>query len=169
MITEERHIIKRSALWFAALSLSVLAAVPQPAAAAETRVTAAGEGMYPAGTTFNAVPISGLQFGFGLEFSDVGDKVGHIMLILLGTSGEGLEQDVVIEVEVTGGSRAASNAAVISGTGTVDMGNGTPPLPGVPFIATVTTNADDQGTIGLVIGNTTLPTANISEGSMTIH
>jgi hypothetical protein len=160
--------MKRSALWFAALFLSVLAGVPQLAAAAETRVTAAGEGIYPPDTTFNSVPISGLQFGFGLEFSDVGDKVGHIVVILRGISSVGLEQDIVIEVEVTGGSRAAPNVAVISGTCTIDMGNGTPPLPGVPFIATVTTNANDQGTIGLEIGTITLSGANVTEGSMTI-
>jgi hypothetical protein len=160
--------MKRPALWFAALSLSVLA-VPRPAVAAETRVSAAGEGVYPPETTFSSVPISGLKFGFGLEFSDIGDKVGHIMVVLLGTSSAGLEQDIVIEVEVTGGSRTAPNVAVISGTCTIDMGNGTPPLPGVPFLATVTTDANDQGAIGLEIGNITLPSANVTEGSMTIQ
>ena len=161
--------MQRSALWFAALSLSVLAALPQPAVAAETRVSAAGEGIYPADTTFNSISIRGLEFGFGLELSDVGDKVGHIMVTLLGISSAGLEQDIVIEVEVTGGSRTAANVAVISGTCTIDMGTGTPPVPGGPFTATVTTNANDQGTIGLAIGDITLPSANVTDGSMTIR
>ena len=161
--------MKRSVLWLGALVLSALAVVPQPVAAAETRVTAAGEGLYPADTTFNSISIRGLEFGFGLEFSDLGDKVGHIMVTLLGMSSAGVEQDIVIEVEVTGGSRTAPNVAVVSGTCTIDMGTGTPPVPGVPFTATVTTNANDQGTIGLAIGDITLPRANVTEGSMTIR
>jgi hypothetical protein len=49
------------------------------------------------------------------------------------------------------------------------MGDGTPPLPAVPFTATITTDANDQGTIGLVLGLTTLPNATINQGSMTIE
>jgi hypothetical protein len=168
--TEERsHVMKKSVLRLAAVFVCALAIAPRPAAAAETRVAAAGEGIYPPDTTFNSIPITGLQFGFGLEFSDVGDKVGHIMVVLRGISTLGQEQDVVIEVEVTGGSRMAANVAVISGTCTIDMGNGTPPLPGVPFSATVAANGTGEGAIGLVIGNTTLPNANVPAGSMTIQ
>jgi hypothetical protein len=58
---------------------------------------------------------------------------------------------------------------VISGTCTIDMGNGTPPLPGVPFSATVASNETGQGAIGLVIGSTTLANANVTDGSMTIQ
>jgi hypothetical protein len=48
------------------------------------------------------------------------------------------------------------------------MGDGTAPLLGVPFTATITTNASDQGTIGLVLGLNTLPAATVNQGSMTI-
>jgi hypothetical protein len=49
------------------------------------------------------------------------------------------------------------------------MGDGTPPMPGVPFTATVITDANNHGTIGLVIGLTILPNATVSAGSMTIQ
>jgi hypothetical protein len=39
----------------------------------------------------------------------------------------------------------------------------------VPFTATITTDANDQGWIGLVIGVTTLPNATVNAGSMTIQ
>jgi hypothetical protein len=52
---------------------------------------------------------------------------------------------------------------------TVDMGTGAAPLVGVPVVATITTDANNQGTVGLVIGGTTLPTAPIADGTMTVE
>jgi hypothetical protein len=49
------------------------------------------------------------------------------------------------------------------------MGDGSPPLQNVPFAAAVTTNAQGYGTLGLVLGATTLPAATINQGSMTIE
>ena len=48
------------------------------------------------------------------------------------------------------------------------MCHGTPPTPGVPFTATITTDANDQGEIGLLLGLTALPNATVNAGSMTI-
>jgi hypothetical protein len=43
------------------------------------------------------------------------------------------------------------------------MGNGTPPLTGVPFSVTATT----QG-LRIILGNTTLPAATLTAGSITL-
>ena len=48
------------------------------------------------------------------------------------------------------------------------MGDGTPPVSGVPIIATITTNDQHQGTVGLIVGATAFPAATIDGGSMTI-
>ena len=138
------------------------------AAFAETFVTGGGGGVYPPGTTFNAIPISGLDFGLGSTIVDDGSAVGGICLILLGTSVAGRPQTIRIAGNATTGQRTAGNVAVYSGTCTVDMADGTPPAPGVPFTATVTTDANDQGKLGLVIGINTLPDAVVNAGSQTI-
>jgi hypothetical protein len=49
------------------------------------------------------------------------------------------------------------------------MGDGSPVLQNVPFAAAVTTGADGHGTLGLVLGATSLPAATINQGSMTIE
>ena len=58
--------------------------------------------------------------------------------------------------------------ATFSGTGTLDMGNGLPPLTAIPFTVTVTTGANDQGALGLVIGAASLPAADVNDGTLTI-
>ncbi|HEY8134051.1 MAG TPA: hypothetical protein VII12_19400, partial [Thermoanaerobaculia bacterium] len=73
-----------------------------------------------------------------------------------------------VEATVGGGSNAAANVATVTGTCTIDMGNGTPPLTGVPFVATFTTDNQGLGTLGLVLGATSLPAATINDGHMTI-
>jgi hypothetical protein len=134
--------------------------------AAETMVTGGGGGSFPPNTIFNGIPITGLEFGFGLEFSSVGDKVGEVSVVLLGIGPQ--PREITIEGNVSGGSRVAANVATFSGIATLDMGNGLPPVPGVPFTVTVTTDANDQGSLGLVIGPTSLPSAVVNDGTMTI-
>jgi hypothetical protein len=136
----------------------------------QTTVSVGAGGIYPPGATFNGVPINGLQSGYGVEIgSSGGSAIGQFCTILLGINALGLEQDIKIQGQASSGSQTAGNVATFSGTCTVDMGDGTLPTPGVPFTATITTNADGQGSIGLVIGLTTLPNATVNAGSMTIQ
>ena len=135
--------------------------------AAETVITGGGGGLFPPNASFNGIPITGLEFGFGLEFSGDGDKVGEFNVVLLGTGVFG-PQSITLEGSVTGGVTVSGNVARFSGTATLDMGAGAPALPGVPFAVTLTTDANDQGSLGLVIGTTTLPSAAVNEGTMTI-
>ena len=88
------------------------------------------------------------------------------MLVLLGPGNP--PRNIVLEGNVTTGSRLADGVATFSGTGTLDMGTGLPPLPAIPFTVTVTTGANDQGALGLVIGATTLPAADVNDGTLTI-
>ncbi len=147
------------------VAATILAA---PAVLADTSVTAAAGGIYPPGTTFNGVPINGLKSGFGVNVYSDGSATGQFQCLLLGVSALGLTQNISIQGNVSAGSRTAANVATFSGTCTLNMGDGTPPTPNVPFTVTVTTNANDQGTLGLALGLTTLPAATINVGSMTI-
>jgi hypothetical protein len=54
-----------------------------------------------------------------------------------------------------------------SGTGTVDMGDGSAPRTGQALEVTLTTQSDGLGTIALKIGATTLPAATATEGRLT--
>jgi PAS domain S-box-containing protein len=79
-------------------------------------------------------------------------------------SGEGIPQQVIVEGEVQNGSFGADGTATFSGAATVNMGDGTPPLLGVPFtVKTSTLN------LGLTLGTNALPTAALTAGSVTIE
>ena len=144
----------------------VLALIALPGAS-QTNVTAAAGGVYPPSTTFGGVPINGLQSGYGVEITGT-SALGQFCTILLGVNALGIQQNIIIEGKASRGSRTAANFATFSGTCTVNMGDGTLPTPSVPFTATITTNANNQGAIGLVIGVMTLPNATVNAGSMTI-
>lgn len=134
--------------------------------AGETIVTGGAGGIYPPNTTFNAVPISGLEIGYGLNIAN--PTLGQFSIVLLGVAIGEIQQRITIAGEATSGQKNAPNVAVFSGTVTVDLGDGTPPTPGVPFTATVTTDANDQGTLGLVIGVNNLPNAVVNQGTQTV-
>jgi hypothetical protein len=155
-------------LLLAALLFVALVMLPSAAFAQETSVTVGAGGVYPPDTTFNGVPINGLQSGYGIGIGSTGWALGQFCTVLLGVNAGGLKQVITIEGEATAGSQVG-NVATFSGTCTISMGDGSPPLPGVPFTATITTDGFDQGTIGLILGDTTLPAATINQGSMTIQ
>jgi hypothetical protein len=148
--------------------IAMLALAGSAYAQSNTSATAAAQGTYPNGTSFSGVPINAIQVASGAFISTDGTAEGHIAVSLFGTALLGTQQIISIEAEASSGSRAAANVATISGTCSVDMGDGTPRVTGVPFVATITTNAQNQGTVGLVLGATALPAATINGGSITI-
>ena len=137
---------------------------PAPVAAQDAAgVTGAAEATLPDGATFNGIPLRGLTLGQGLFIAQDGSATGQFQAVLLGTSLLGAAQNITVEGEVSGGSVGADGSATFSGTATVDMGDGTLPLPGVPF--TVTASA---GSLGLVLNAVALPTATVTAGSITV-
>ena len=148
------------------LLLALLAAGPLHAQS-DAIVTAAASGIYPPATTFNGVRLDGLRVGTGVTIATTGSADGQFQATLLGTSLLGLSQNIQVEGKAVSGSSAPA-IATFSGTCTIDMGDGTVPLAGVPFTAAVATNADDKGTITLSLATTNLPAAQVNEGSMKI-
>ena len=147
-------------LGFASASVSAPAMAQDDAA----RVTGAGEAIFPDGATLNGLTLSGLTLGQGVSFAQDGSATGQFQAVLYGTSLLGARQAVTVEGEVRNGFAVGLGSATFSGTATVDMGDGTPPLPGVPFTVTAST-----GSLGLILGATALPTAAVTAGSITIE
>ena len=137
---------------------------------ADTSATTAADAPYPAGTTFNGVSINGLDIGTGVLLGSDGVAEGHVAIALFGPVNPltNTAQTIIVEAAITGGSHTAANVVTLTGTGTVDMGNGSAPLVGVPVVVTLNTDANHQGTVGLTIGATTLPTVPVSDGSMSV-
>jgi len=151
------------------LLIAILAFAGSAFAQNDTSATAAARGTYPSGTSFNGVPISALQIASGaIVAADGSAAEGKLTIALIGTTPLGGQQIINIEADVSGGQRTAANVAIVSGTATIDMGNGAPPVPGVPVVATITTDDQHLGSVGLTIGATPLPAATIGDGSMTI-
>ena len=137
---------------------------PAPVAAQDAAgVTGAAEAIFPDGATFNGVPLKGLHLGQGMFIAQDGSATGQFHAVLLGTSLLGAPQDVLVEGEVRAGSVAPDGSATFSGTASVDMGDGTLPLPGVPFTVTVA-----AGSLALILNTVALPTATVTAGSITV-
>jgi len=150
--------------------IAVAILCPAPAAAqTETFVTGAGAGVFPPGAVYLGLPLSTLSLGQGLGVGGASWAEGQFQVTLTGTNILGLEQNIVVEGKATASIPAVPGTANFSGMSTVDPGDGTPPLPAVPFIAVVVANPDGTGTLTLSLGNTNLPAADINEGNLRVQ
>jgi len=142
---------------------------PAPAIAqTETSVTGAGAGVFPSGASYLGVPLKALELGMGLSVAGSW-AIGQFETTLIGVADSGLEQDIVLEGQATSSTASGPDNAIFSGTCTVDLGDGTPPVPGVPFTVAVTANAEGTGSLTLTLAGTDLPAATVNEGSITIR
>lgn len=168
----------RRTVWWAIPLLAIamsLFAVPALAQNATT-VTGAGGGVYPAGTTFtagsisalNGVTLSGLTFGMGVALPGDGTANGSFESTLIGTSATGLPRNIVVEGNPTSGSSQAGGPANYTGTCTVNPGDGTPSLTGVPFAVVVAKLPNGAWGLTLTLGTTGLPAATVTSGSVTV-
>src|SRR6266513_422155 len=153
-------------LGFLSAAMLGLAGLLAPAAVAAqdaAGVTGAAEATLPDGAKFNGIPLRGLTLGEGLFIAQDGSATGQFQAVLLGTSLLGAAQNITVEGEVGGGSVGADGSATFSGTAPVDVGDGTLPLPGVPFTVTASV-----GSLGLILNAVALPTATVTAGSITV-
>ena len=112
----------------------------------------------------NGIPLNGLQFGKGVDIPGDGSATGDFQAVLVGTSLLGQLQNIGVLGRASSGSVNGDGSAIFAGLSTVDMGDGTAPLTGVPFSVTATT----QG-LRLILGNTSLPATTLTAGSITIQ
>ena len=149
----------------------VLAVVVAVAAFATVRVTAdnearsvtgAAKGTFAAGAALGAVSLSSVELGAGVFIETDGSASGTFHATLQG-SVLGSARELTVEGKVSTGSIGSDGRATFSGTASIDFGDGTPPLPSVPF--SVIAGADG---VVLVVDAVTLPAAGLTAGAVSI-
>lgn len=124
-------------------------------------VTAAASGLFAAGAELGPVALEGLQIATGVFIEADGTASGTFHAMLQGSSLGG-PQEITVEGNVSGGSVDADGRATFSGSASLDLGNGAPPLANVAF--TVTAGSED---LVLVVDSVTL-TATLTGGAISI-
>jgi hypothetical protein len=161
----------RRTIWWAIPLLAIAVSVfslSTLAQSGQTAVTGAGGGVFPAGAAFNGVSLSSLSFGMGVALPGDGTANGAFESTLVGTSATGLARSIVVVGDPTSGSGQVGGPATYSGLCSVDPGDGTPALKGVPFTVTMATLPDGKWGLTLTLGATRLPAAAVSTGSVTV-
>ena len=133
----------------------------------ETSVTGAGEGAFPAGASYLGVALNSLTLGMGLTVAGTWG-LGQLQTTLIGVTPLG-PRKIQVEGLASSSVPSGANTAVFSGTCTVDPGDGTVQLQGVPFTVAVAANPDGTGSLALTLGVTSLPAAAVNEGYVTVR
>src|SRR5713226_3115450 len=108
------------------LTLAIIV-IPISASGSDPAVTGAGEGVFPSGTTFSGVSLSGSRFGTGVFIPGDGTAAGEFQTTLLGTSLLGQPQNITVVGDAASGSIGLNGSGTFSGAATVDLGDGSLP------------------------------------------
>jgi hypothetical protein len=142
--------------------VAVLSGPTQTTAAGESgTVTGAARAAFVAGAALGSVALSSLDLGTGMFIEPDGAGTGVFSAVLTGRSALGQARQITIDGEVLRGALTPDGHANFSGTATVNFGDGTPSLAGVPF--SVSSRSDS---LGLTINSTTLPAALVIDGAI---
>jgi hypothetical protein len=130
----------------------------------ERNVVAAARATFGQTATLDTCLVKNVEFGTGVFIEPDGSASGVYSAVLNGKSLLGLQQQVTIEGNVLQGDVMPNGQAFFSGVATVNLGDGTPTLSGVPFSVTYSDN-----TVRLSILNTSLPAAQVTGGVISIE
>ena len=158
--------IRGRIFWTVILAAAIALSARPAAAQSATSVTGAGAAVLASGALYQTVSLTDLKFGMGVLLA-AGGTSGDFESTLIGTSTAGVPQTILVQGKPTAGSGSVSGAN-FSGLSIVDMGDGTPAVSGVPFALTVSLGADGKWTMLMILGTTSLPTATLSSGSITV-
>jgi hypothetical protein len=123
----------------------------------EHQSTAAAAGVFPTTPTFNGVELAGGIYGVGIRTGS-STTYGDLHAEFTGISLIGLYQIVSVDGWITSAT-ITGNTMMLSGTATLDMGDGPPPTGGLPLTGTLDANG-----LTLTIGGSTLPTLPKTDG-----
>ena len=140
------------------------APTPSTAASESGTVTGAARATFTTGAALGSVALSSLDIGTGTFIGPDGSGNGVFSAVLTGRSPLGQTRQITIDGEVLQGALTPDGRALFSGTATVNFGDGTPSLAGVPF--SVSSTADS---LGLTINSTRLPAARVTNGTISIE
>jgi len=144
------------------LGLVAITMAPVMADGGERSVTGAATGHFAAGAELGPVTLQEIEIGTGVFIEVDGTAAGTFHAVLEGTS-LGYPREITVEGKVSTGSVGADGRATFSGTASLELGDGSPPLPGVAF--RVIAGADG---VVLAIDSTSLPAAGFTAGAVTI-
>jgi hypothetical protein len=153
-----------TAILAVAMALSGALAEAQSASS----VTAAGGALLPSGASFGTVSLKDMKFGIGALIAGSGTATGDVESTLSGTSKKGKPQTITVVGKAASGSGSAGGPANLSGTCSLDMGDGTPVTSGVPFALTLSKGAGGKWTLLMALSGTNLPAATVNAGSITV-
>jgi hypothetical protein len=125
-------------------------------------VAGAAGGRFEAGAMLGAIPVSGLELGTGALIEPDGSAVG-VFHAVLNASVLGQPRQLTLEGKITQGTMSGDGSASVSGTGTLDLGDGTAPVPIGYLNVAVGTNS-----LVLSIDSATLP-VQLTNGSVTVE
>jgi len=145
------------------LGLVAITITPVTADSDAQSVTGAAKGLFGPGAALGAVELQGVELGTGVFIEVDGSASGTFHATLQGSS-LGLPQEITLEGKVSEGSVGADGRATFSGTASLDLGDGGPPLLGIAF--SVIAGADG---VALAIDSTPLPAAGLTAGAVTIE
>jgi hypothetical protein len=151
--------MKRVTIFLMGILAALVVLGPGPAGAADDggMIAGAGAGAFPGGAAFAGVALSDLHFGQAVLTAPDGTATGTFYAAL-----QGLTQEVTVEGRVDAG--AVMGVASFSGTATVSLGDGTPPLPAVPFHVALAPDG-----LQLTLDATLLPAVTLSAGAIAIE
>ena len=145
-------------------SVSIVTA-PAATTAASTdgsSITGIGSGSFPPGANIAGINLTTFDVATGVFTEGDGSAEGVFYADLSGRTALGSVRLITLEGDVTRGTAAAGSSS-FSGLGSLSLGDGIPPVPGVPF--TVETNGSSMV---LTIQSSSLPSTAFSEGALDI-
>jgi hypothetical protein len=165
MTMTERTIRRAITLVAIAVSVSSASALAQ----SQPSVAGSGAGVFPVGALFNGVSLSALSFGMGaVILTNDGTATGTFESTLTGTFLM-LRRNIVVVGNLSSGSGQVGGPATYSGLCSIDLGDGTPLLTGLPFTVTAARLPNTKWGLTLLLGPTLLPAATVNTGSVTIQ
>jgi hypothetical protein len=145
--------------------LAVVCAPTRTRATAETvTVTGAARATFAQGAALGSVALKTLELGTGVFIEPDGTANGVYSAVLTGKSLLGQTQQITIEGKVLHGEVGPDGRVYFNGIATINLGNGTPSLSGVPFSVSTTGES-----VGLSIDSTAFPDAQLASGNITIN
>jgi hypothetical protein len=156
---------KITCVMFIVIGLAAAVYAPAPATAACDcgTVTGAARATFAQGATYGSVALKSLELGTGVFIEPDGSAFGVYNAVLTGESLLGQRQ-ITIDGNVLRGDVAPDGRVYFSGIATVNLGDGTPSLSGVPFSVSTANNS-----VRLTLGSTTLPQIQVNSGDITIN
>ena len=109
-----------------AIALAAIASSPASVAAQADggrSVAGAASGVFASDAALGAIPVRGLELGTGVLIEADGSAAGTFYAVLHAVAG----QSLVVEAKIAQGSIAEDGSVTFTGSGTLDLGDGTAP------------------------------------------